>query len=86
MAASLVHGQTLHSFLGMGGAEEYRSLRTVSETAKAKLSAVLVLMVNEVSMLGRRKLAALNRHLKAANDEREKAFGGVMMIFCGDLF
>lgn len=45
-----------------------------------------MLIVDEVSMLGRRKLSALNRHLKPTKDERELPFGGVLMVFRGDLF
>lgn len=54
IAASLVSGQTFHSLLGMRGGEEYRSGKKLIEKSKEETAGILMLVVDEVSMLSRK--------------------------------
>ncbi len=86
IAASLIKGQTFHSMLSLRGGSEFNARRRPSEKAKSDMAAVLVLVVDEVSMLSRRNLGALSVFLQKVKDNEEEDYGGVIMVFSGDFF
>lgn len=85
IAASLVKGQTFHSLVGLRGSESFRIDRKPSPKSMKDIENVLMLIVDEVSMLSRKNLGALDCFLRRAK-EIEEAFGGVLMLFSGDFF
>ena len=84
-AAVLIDGATIHSLAGLkkfgtGGS-------TVTDDLEKKLSPLLYIFVDEVSMLGSATLARLHDKLCAANHTaKDVPFGGVNVIFAGDFF
>ncbi len=60
--------------------------RRPSDKAKYDTDAVLVLVVDEVSMLSRRNLGALSVFLQRVKDNEEEDYGGVVIVFSGDVF
>ncbi len=87
VAAFNIGGSTIHSFAGLGLADEpveviIANLATKGKV-KARLRAVEVLFIDEVSMAKGDLLNKLDRVLKWARHS-PAPFGGVQLIFCGD--
>lgn len=86
IAASVVHGQTFHSLVGMAGNNGYKSHHRISSDAIDAFAPVQILILDEVSMLGRSELSILDTHLRRLKECNDTKFGGVGVIFCGDFF
>lgn len=86
IAASLVHGQTFHSLVGMAANGGYKAHQRLSNEAIDDFAPVEMLVLDEVSMLGRDELSVLDTHLRRLKECEDSKFGGVGMIFCGDFF
>ena len=96
VAASLLPGaSTLHSFAGIGKGDGTIDsiIRRVKSSQKAvkNWEAVKVLVIDEVSMLSRQlfeTLEAVAKGMRARFDPlaRNKPFGGVQLVLCGDFF
>lgn len=85
IAASLVGGQTFHSLVGVRGKEDFKLNKTPTKKCIEQLSGMSLLIVDEVSMLSRKNLGALNCFLRHVT-EKNIAFGGIHVILCGDFF
>lgn len=88
IAASLVNGQTFHSLVGLRGGENFDIRKKPSAKSMEELAGLLMLVVDEISMLGRKNLAALSSYLKLIKDKNGSTehFGGVLMVFSGEFF
>lgn len=85
IAASLVRGQTFHSLIGLRGKYDFNLNRKPSQKSIRELAGIVLLIVDEVSMLSRRNLGALNCHLRRVM-ERNVPFGGIHILLCGNFF
>ncbi len=90
-AASLIGGKTIHSFLGIGlakqCAEELHERLITTRRLKAKyfeLKGLKTLIIDEISMINNILLDKISRYLELIHGN-EEPFGGVQMIFVGDL-
>lgn len=85
VAAVNVGGQTIHSFFGFPPKyiDPSRIRRSRNKNLVEKLDAVVI---DEVSMVRADLMDGIDYALRINRDEMEKAFGGVQMIFFGDLF
>jgi ATP-dependent DNA helicase PIF1 len=89
-AAILINGVTLHSFTGVGLAKESapylaRRINNKYPTIAARLRELDVLLVDEVSMMNDELFDKLYAILQIIRNEPTKPFGGVQMIFVGDM-
>ena len=89
-AALLIHGRTLHSYLGIGlGTKDASTLAFLTKTKNKKLYNRLrrlnILIIDEVSMLDAALCDKISAYLQLVRQD-SRPFGGVVMVFCGDLF
>lgn len=85
-AAALLGGSTYHSILGIrdsvdGGNVSKQTLTNV----KSRLEGVDYIFLNEVSMVSCQNMYKLSSRLAQALNEPDLPFGGMSMIFAGDL-
>ncbi|KAF5367252.1 hypothetical protein D9757_011692 [Collybiopsis confluens] len=99
-AANLIDGTTIHKGLGISirrgkvndGTGDMFSKVSFSMSNKTKVQLceewkdVLVLMVDEVSLISLSLLAEIDAALRFVKESPDKFFGGVNMIFSGDLY
>lgn len=64
IAASLVRGQTFHSLIGLRGDAKPNTKRKPTKRAIEEFAGFVMLIVDEVSMMGRRNIGALNCYLR----------------------
>lgn len=86
VAALNVSGQTIHSFFGFGLSTSPGGLKKVhAEKAKVfkKLDAIVI---DEVSMARADIIDCIDERMRLNGPDASKPFGGVQMIFVGDLF
>lgn len=89
MAALLIGGRTVHSFLGIGLGEDpvdklfYTILH--NKMCYRKLLTLRHLIIDEVSMLSAELLDKISELLKRVK-QTTQPFGGVQMIFAGDFY
>jgi hypothetical protein len=89
IAATHIGGVTIHSWSGIGakdGLNEYEM--DALESRKAlwdRYQRTQVLIIDEISMLSGMFLDTLNKLAKHMR-RNEKPFGGMQVVFCGDLF
>ncbi len=84
IAALNVKGQTIHSFFGFP--PRLLSSRDIKKTRKHKLYKALdLIIIDEISMVRADLLDAINLFLQK-NREVPIPFGGLQMVFIGDLF
>lgn len=87
IAAIHVKGETIHSFFKLKPGyelEEAKNMRMDSKRAKA-YQAIQTILIDEISMVRADILDAIHVFLQRAR-KSDLAFGGVQMIFFGDLF
>ncbi|HEY5713737.1 MAG TPA: PIF1 family ATP-dependent DNA helicase [Candidatus Gracilibacteria bacterium] len=87
VAAINVRGETIHSFFKLKpGAEidEATNMRIIDKK-KALYKSLKTILIDEISMVRADLLDAIDIFLRRARDS-EEPFGGVQMIFFGDLF
>ena len=86
VAALQVGGQTIHSFFSFAPDITANSIRTYTGT-KAKMYKVLdTIIIDEISMVRADLLDCVDRFLRLNGKSPNKPFGGVQMIFIGDLY
>jgi len=87
ISALNVRGETIHSFFGLKPGFELDEAKSMSidERKKAKFKNIKALAIDEISMVRADLLDAVNTLLCRARQNKEP-FGGVQMIFFGDLY
>jgi len=80
-AATLISGQTVHSYLGF---HPSRNARKLSQKDKEKFAVLKLLIIDEVSMLSKKLINMIDIKLRAAKESPDLYFGGVHIIFTGD--
>ena len=88
IAADAIDGDTVHSLLGLHLGEPREE---PSEAARARLTALKVLIIDEISMLDEELMDTLCRFAKAARGQPGSArrglpLGGLQLIVCGDFY
>lgn len=87
MAAVNVGGRTLHSFagigLGNGSAQSLVGRVMGSDKARRRWRETEVLVIDEISMLDAELFDKLERIARAVR-QRERPFGGIQLVLCGD--
>lgn len=84
IAALNVQGQTIHSFFGFPP-RLVQSKDVTKSFAKKWFNRIDVLVIDEISMVRADLLDAIDRSLRL-NRDNPLPFGGVQMVFIGDLF
>lgn len=89
IAATHMNGQTIHSWAGIG-IKDYVSDRYLASLRdkkyfRDKMDKVKVLIIDEISMLHRTQLDAVDYVLKFFK-QNDEPFGGIQVIFSGDFF
>lgn len=89
IAATHIGGQTIHSFSGIGIKDKIseRDLDSMSQKQYLydKLSKIRVLIIDEISMLGRDTFESIDKVLRFFKDS-SLSFGGVQLVLTGDFF
>ncbi|HEY8999318.1 MAG TPA: PIF1 family DEAD/DEAH box helicase [Candidatus Saccharimonadales bacterium] len=88
LAASHLGGSTIHSWSGIGIADELapKAAEHLSKTRSQMMQKAAVLIIDEISMLHDFRLDMVDAMLRNVRGEPEKPFGGVQVILCGDFF
>jgi hypothetical protein len=90
IAATHIGGMTIHAWSGMGIKESLSNYEIEMMDEKKYLwdryQKVRVLVIDEISMLSGVFLDTLDRLCRAMKRNHHQPFGGIQVIFCGDLF
>ena len=89
IAATHVKGSTIHSWSGIG-VKQVLSKRDLTNIKKSKrlqkqFAKTKVLIIDEISMLHKSQIEAINQVLTYSLDTND-AFGGLQIVVCGDFF
>jgi len=83
-SSHLPHGQTFHSFLGVGKVDELDHFKRMwEERKKERFRKLKLLVIDEISMISGSLLDAVDQMFRAIRND-DKPFGGIRVIFCGD--
>jgi len=85
VSALNVRGQTIHSFFGFKPNVTLRSIKKIKRSGKNIYRELDAIIIDETSMVRADLLDCIDRFLRL-NAGRKKPFGGVQMIFIGDLY
>ena len=89
IAATHMNGMTIHSWAGIGVKEFITQGNLVSMKSKKylknHLEKVKVLIIDEISMLHKNQLNAVDVVLRYFK-QNEEVFGGIQIVLCGDFF
>lgn len=86
VAALNVKGQTIHSFFGFHPAIRLELVRKAMPDALPLFEAIETIVIDEISMVRADLLDCIDRALRLNRGRPHEPFGGVQMIFIGDLF
>jgi len=87
VAAINVQGQTIHSFFKFKPSVTLQSIKKNTKENKQNIYKKLeAIIIDEVSMVRADLLDCVDRFLRLNGKTAEKPFGGVQMIFIGDLY
>lgn len=86
VAALNVRGQTIHSFFGFHPAIHVDLVRKAGADALPMFKSIETIVIDEISMVRADLLDCIDRALRLNRGRPHDAFGGVQMIFIGDLF
>jgi hypothetical protein len=87
LAASHLGGSTIHSWAGIGVADELSPdyLRDLSKSRREIMTKTDVLIIDEISMLHDYRLDMIDEACRLVRDE-DAPFGGLQVVLCGDFF
>lgn len=86
VAAVNVGGQTIHSFFGFGPDVTTSRLPRVRPQDEKKYKALQTIIIDEISMVRADLLDCVNALLQKYGPHKGRPFGGVQMVFIGDLY
>ncbi|MCX5851640.1 MAG: AAA family ATPase [Deltaproteobacteria bacterium] len=87
VAAVNIQGQTIHSFFGFKPDITPSAIKKLRDKEKVKLFQKLeTIVIDEVSMVRADLLDCVDTHLRLHGPQEGHSFGGVQMIFIGDLY
>jgi len=87
VAAINVGGQTIHSFFGFGPDITLKSVRKLRNESMAKIyKKIDCIIIDEISMVRADLLDCVDKFMKVNGPDSKKPFGGVQMVFIGDLY
>ncbi|MDA1038170.1 MAG: DEAD/DEAH box helicase [bacterium] len=86
VAALNVKGQTIHSFFGFHPKIEKRLVRKADQENLEFFRNIETIVIDEISMVRADLLDCVDRALRLNRGRPKEVFGGVQMIFIGDLF
>jgi len=86
-SATDMNGTTLHSFagIGLGQYDANTLLLKMRNKAKKRWKSVIVLIIDEISMIDAELFNKLN-HIACKLRGNNRPFGGIQVIVCGDFF
>ncbi len=89
IAATILNGQTIHSWSGIGIKEELTKAQLYQleddEKINTRINKTEVLIIDEISMLSAKRLDSLNLVCQQIR-QSTKPFGGLQVIMAGDFF
>ncbi len=87
LAASHLGGNTIHSWSGIGIADELPDdfAKFLSKTRQETIKKTDVLIIDEISMLHDYRLDMVDRVARTVR-ESDEPFGGIQVVLCGDFF
>ncbi|HQS84268.1 MAG: AAA family ATPase [Alphaproteobacteria bacterium 16-39-46] len=87
VAAINVQGQTIHSFFKFKPSITLQSVKKTYEDDKKNIYKKLdAIVIDEISMVRADLLDCVDRFLRLNGKDSERPFGGIQMIFIGDLY
>ena len=87
VAAINVRGQTIHSFFKFKPSVTFESVRRLYEDSKKNIyKKIKTIVIDEISMVRADLLDCVDKFLRLNGNAPDKPFGGIQMIFIGDLF
>lgn len=86
VAALNVKGQTIHSFFGFKPHVTLQSIKKVRADGESLYRNVDAIVIDEVSMVRADLLDCVDKFLRLNGKMRRRPFGGIQMIFIGDLY
>ena len=87
VAALNVHGQTIHSFFKFKPSITLDTVRVLSNSSRQEIyKNIDMSVIDEISMVRADLLDCIDKFLKLNRNETRKPFGGVQMVFIGDLY
>lgn len=88
IAALNIQGETIHRFFGFGINTTIPQIRSgkVRPYDSSKFEQLKVLIIDEISMVRADMLDMIDEFLRIWGPDQNKPFGGVKMVFVGDLF
>jgi ATP-dependent DNA helicase PIF1 len=85
IAAIHVNGTTLHSMAGLRQCTKMEDFEAMyHEPAGERWAGLEVLLIDEVSMVSAEMLSALESGARFIQGNKERAWGGIQLILCGD--
>ena len=85
VSALNVRGQTIHSFFGFKPNVTLKSIKKIRRSGKNIYKELNAIVIDEASMVRADLLDCIDKFLRL-NAGKKKPFGGVQMIFIGDLY
>jgi ATP-dependent exoDNAse (exonuclease V) alpha subunit len=87
VAALNVHGQTIHSFFGFKPGITLEKVRRLRSPGQIEIYNKLdIIIIDEVSMVRADLLDCADRFLRLNGPDNSRPFGGIKMVFIGDLY
>lgn len=86
VAAINIKGQTIHSFFGFKPDITLNKIKLASTKKRKIFKELEVIIIDEISMLRADLLDCIDKFLRLNGKHQNLAFGGIQMIFIGDLY
>lgn len=86
VAAVNVKGQTIHSFFGFLPDITIQKVKKKKEDGQSLYKKLEIIVIDEISMVRADLLDCVDKFLRLNGNNPQKPFGGVQMVFIGDLY